>query len=52
MFGTHDFLGKYYADKLDQMIYLKFNNKDYNQLKVGEKKYRFFSGFFVDRDHF
>lgn len=34
------------------MIYFKFNNKDYNQLKVGEKKSRFFSGFFVEKGHF
>ncbi len=34
------------------MVYFKFNNKDYNQLKVGEKKYRFFSGFFAGKEHF
>lgn len=34
------------------MIYLKFNNKDYNQLKLGDKNYRFSSGFFIDREHF
>lgn len=49
MFSSSDFLGSHYADRIDQMVYFKFNNKDYNQLKVGDKKYRFFSGFFVDR---
>ncbi len=34
------------------MIYFKFNNKDYNQLKLGEKRYSFFSGFFIDKEHF
>ena len=52
LFGGQDFLGKYYKDKMEQMVYFKFNNKDYNQLKLGEKKYRFFSGFFVDKEHF
>lgn len=29
------------------MVYFKFNNKEYNQLKINEKKYRFFAGFFT-----
>ena len=34
-FSQNDFLGRFYANMMDQIVYLKFNNKDYNTLKVG-----------------
>ena len=50
MFGCNDTLGAYYSDKADQIVYMKFNNKDYNMLKLPEKKLRYFAGLFVDMD--
>jgi hypothetical protein len=47
MFCKEDYLGKYYAEHINEMVYFKFNNKEYNSLKVVEKRVRYFAGLFI-----
>lgn len=52
MFSKEDYLGKHYAEHINEIVYFKFNNKEYNCLNVGDKKLRYFAGLFIERNHF
>lgn len=47
MFSKEDYLGKHYAEHINEIVYFKFNNKEYNCLNAGDKKLRYFAGLFI-----
>lgn len=46
-FNVFDYLGNHYADIINQVVYLKFDNSKYNLVPEGKHKTRVMPAFYV-----
>jgi hypothetical protein len=52
LFNVFDYLGKQYADRICQIVYLKFNNTKYNLMADARLRTRIMSAFYVPFQQF